>query len=48
MQDYSYILVYKETKSNILGTIKVKEFALKYLKSDKRDFNAGDVMHHTT
>lgn len=31
--DFSYVLVYKENRDNIIGTIKVKEFAIKYLKT---------------
>jgi CBS domain containing-hemolysin-like protein len=31
--EYSYILVFKESRNNIIGTIKVKEFAIKYLKT---------------
>ena len=37
-KDYSYILIYKgEDRSNVVGVIKTKEFALKYLKAAKRD-----------
>ncbi len=32
-KDYSYILVYKEKRNSIVGMIKVKEFAIKYLLS---------------
>ena len=33
-KDFSYILVFKgEDRSNVVGVIKTKEFALKYLKS---------------
>ena len=31
--DFSYVLVYKENRDSIIGTIKVKEFAIKYLKT---------------
>lgn len=34
--DYSYILIYKERRNKVTGVIKVKEFALKYLKESKR------------
>ena len=47
-REYSYVLVYKENRSNIIGTIKVKEFAIKYLKSSKKSILAGELMHHTT
>lgn len=30
-EDYSYILVFKGEKKNIVGCIKVKEFSVKYL-----------------
>lgn len=32
-KDYSYILVYREKRNSIVGMIKVKEFAIKYLLS---------------
>lgn len=35
-KDYSYILVYKEKRSNVVGVLKTKEFAIKYLKSQKK------------
>ena len=35
-KDYSYILVYRDHINNVVGVIKVKEFALKYLKSGNR------------
>ena len=47
-REYSYILVFKENRSNIVGTIKVKEFAVRYLKSDKKEIFAGELMHNTT
>ena len=47
-RDYSYVLVYKGHRSSIIGTIKVKEFAIKYLKSGKKEMFAGEVMHYTT
>lgn len=31
-KDYSYILIYKEQKKLITGVIKIKDFAVKYLK----------------
>lgn len=31
-KDYSYILIYKEQKKHITGVIKIKDFAVKYLK----------------
>jgi CBS domain containing-hemolysin-like protein len=31
-KDYSYILIYKEQKNHITGVIKIKDFAVKYLK----------------
>lgn len=36
-KDFSYILVYKgEDRSNVVGVIKTKEFALKYLKAQAK------------
>jgi len=47
-RDYSYILVFKGQRSTIIGTIKVKEFAIKYLKNGKKEMFAGEMMHTTT
>ena len=47
-KDYSYVLVYKEKRGNITGVIKVKEFALKYLKSTSSDMIACEVMKQNT
>ena len=47
-REYSYILVFKDSRSNIIGTIKVKEFAIRYLKSEKKEIFAGELMHDTT
>ena len=33
-KDYSTVLVFKQTRNNITGFIKVKEFALKYILSE--------------
>lgn len=38
--DYSYVLVYKEKRNKVTGVIKVKEFAIKYLKESKRELRA--------
>jgi CBS domain containing-hemolysin-like protein len=35
-KDFSYIMVYKEKRNKVTGVIKVKEFAIKYLKDAKR------------
>lgn len=42
--DYSYVLIYKERRSKVTGVIKVKEFALRYLKESKRDLRADEIM----
>ena len=46
-KDYSYVLVYRGTKNNVIGTIKVKEFALKYLKSSKTEMVANEATRLT-
>lgn len=38
--DYSHVVVYRENKDTIVGIIKVKEFALHYLKSKGRKLKA--------
>ena len=38
--DYSHVIVYREKKDNIVGIIKVKEFALHYLKSNGKKMKA--------
>jgi CBS domain containing-hemolysin-like protein len=47
-KDYSYVLVYRGSKNNVIGTIKIKEFAIKYLKSEKTEMQVCDVMRHST
>lgn len=42
-KDYSYILVYKEKRSNVVGVLKTKEFAIKYLKSQKKSLVVEDL-----
>lgn len=42
--DYSYVLIYKEKRSKVTGVIKVKEFALRYLKESKRELRADEIM----
>lgn len=42
--DYSYVVVYRENKDNIVGIIKVKEFALHYLKSKGRKIKAEEFI----
>ena len=43
-RDFSYILVYKERRSNLIGVVKTKEFALKYLKNGNKTMNARDIV----
>lgn len=43
-KDYSYLLVYREKRSMVVGIIKIKEFAIRYLKSDKDEMMACEVM----
>jgi CBS domain containing-hemolysin-like protein len=44
LKDYSYVLVYSGQRSNIIGIIKVKEFAIRYLSTESDEMVAGDVM----
>lgn len=38
--DYSHVIIYRENKDTIVGIIKVKEFALHYLKSKGKKLKA--------
>lgn len=38
--DFSHVIVYRETKDTIAGIIKLKEFALHYLKSKGKKLKA--------
>jgi CBS domain containing-hemolysin-like protein len=39
-KDYSHVLVYKSSKDEIVGVIKVKEFAVKYLRCENKNIKA--------
>ena len=43
-QDYSYVLIYKEKKSRIIGVLKVKEFAVKYVRDGRQELSTGEIM----
>ena len=42
-KDFSYVLVYRENRSTVVGAIKIKEFAVRCLQSDTV-LRAGEVM----
>ncbi len=46
--DYSHVLVYKGTKDTIVGIIKVKEFAFKYLRSADKNLKAEEFIDTKT
>lgn len=39
-KDYSHVLVYKSSKDEIVGVIKVKELAVKYLRCENKNMKA--------
>ncbi len=38
------MLIYKEKKSRVVGVLKVKEFAVKYVRDGRQELSAAEIM----
>ena len=47
-KDYSHVLVYRGSKDEIVGVIKVKELAIKYLRSENKNIKVDEAMDTRT
>ena len=47
-KDYSHVLVYRGNKDEIVGVIKVKELAIKYLRCENKNIKVEEAMDTRT